>query len=177
MGTGALYLRAVLLGAGGSGALYCLYLRAVLSGAGGSGAVYLRANFFGAGGSGALYLRVVLLRSRVRLEHSHDQASDELTRVSTHFSVEVAADSGDCLLLALVVEYALSTLTRGEKPLEQSEPRGENTILTLDEHGDLASWIDSLVLFGHVLLRQSVDQIEFVVNLRVLARHDDSSRV
>ena len=61
-----------------------------------------------------LYLRVVLLRSRVRLEHSHDQASDELARVSTHLSVEVAADSGDSLLLSLVNEDALSFLTRGE---------------------------------------------------------------
>ena len=64
MGAGALYFRDVLLGAGSSGALYCLYLTAVLLRAGGSGAVFLIACFFGAGGSGALYLRAILFGSR-----------------------------------------------------------------------------------------------------------------
>lgn len=71
----------------------------------------------------------------------------------------------------------LSFLASAQEPLEKGEAGGKHAVLPLDEHGDLASWVDTLVLLLHVLLSQRVDQLELVVDICVLARGKNGSRV
>jgi len=76
-----------------------------------------------------------------------------------------------------MVEDALSVLARRQEPLEQGEAGGEDAVLALYEHGDLASGIDPLELIGHVLQLERIDMLEVVFDLRVLAGDEDGSRV
>ena len=90
-----------------------------------------------------LHLRVVFFRSGLGFEHAHHQASDQLTRVTAHLSIEIARDGRDSLHLALMVVDALGLLIGAQEPLKQSEARCKHAIFPLHKHWDRSCWTDS----------------------------------
>ena len=82
----------------------------------------------------------------------HCQSADELARVATNFSEEVALNGIDCILLFFVAESLGGTFIGLQNPLIEYKTRSDNLIFSLREHGNLHCWIYVLVRFLHILL-------------------------
>ena len=104
-----------------------------------------------------LCLSIAGLGCLLGLKETHGPPSDQLTRVSTDFPIEVALHGHDSILLVGMLEDPRCILFRSEYPILQDSCRTDHFVMTVDDHGYLLGGVQLRVFRRQVLLLQRVD--------------------